>query len=38
MQYDENEVVRDTISLGSSVVVIESKKIQKQVYDRICKG
>ena len=38
LQYDENEVIRDILSLGSSVVVIEPKKIQKQVYDRICKA
>lgn len=38
LKYDENEVIRDVLSLGSSVVVIEPKKIQKQVYDRICKA
>lgn len=38
LKYDENEIIRDILSLGSSVVVLEPKEIQKQVYDRICKA
>lgn len=35
LRFDENEVIRDILSLGSSVVVVEPKRIQKQVYKRI---
>ena len=35
LKFDENEVIRDVLSLGSSVVVVEPKRIQKQVYKRI---
>ncbi len=34
LKFDENEVIRDVLSLGSSVVVVEPKRIQKQVYKR----
>ena len=32
---DENEVIRDILSLGSYVVVVEPRRIQKEVYKRI---
>ncbi len=35
LEFDENEVIRDILSLGSSVIVIESKELQKRIYDRI---
>ncbi len=33
--FDENEVIRNILSLGSSVIVIEPARIQKEVYRRI---
>ena len=35
LDFDENEVIRDILSLGSSVIVIEPKELQKRIYDRI---
>lgn len=35
LKQDENEVIRDIMSLGSYVVVMSPKRIQKEVYKRI---
>lgn len=35
LMQDENEVIRDIMSLGSYVVVVSPKSIQKEVYKRI---
>lgn len=35
LKFDENEVIRDILSLGSNVVVMEPKRIQKEVLKRI---
>lgn len=35
LKQDENEVIRDILSLGSYVVVIQPRRIQKEVYKRI---
>lgn len=34
-EFDENEIIRDIMSLGSSVVVLEPKKMQKTISERI---
>lgn len=38
LKFDENEIIRDILSLGSSVMVIEPKRLQKEVYRRIVKA
>ncbi len=38
LRFDEKEVIRDILSLGSSVVVIEPQNIQEEVYRRIVKA
>ena len=35
LKQEENEVIRDILSLGSYVVVMSPKRIQKEVYKRI---
>ena len=35
LKSDENEIIRDVLSLGSYVVVMSPKRIQKEVYKRI---
>ena len=35
LKYDENEIIRDILSLGSSVVVIEPKSLRREVVRRI---
>jgi predicted DNA-binding transcriptional regulator YafY len=35
LKFDENEVIRDILSLGSNVMVMEPKRIQKEVLKRI---
>lgn len=35
LKQDENEVIRDILSLGSYVVVVQPRRIQKEVYKRI---
>lgn len=35
LKFDENEIIRDILSLGASVMVIEPKHLQKKVYERI---
>lgn len=36
--YDEAEVIRDLLSLGSSVVVLEPSGLRKRVYERIVRA
>lgn len=38
LEFDENEIIRDVLSLGSNVIVAEPKSIQKEVYRRIKKA
>lgn len=38
LKFDENEVIRDILSLGSSVMVLEPKRLQKEIYRRIVKA
>jgi len=35
LSFDEGEVIRDILSLGGSVVVLEPRKIQREVFRRI---
>ena len=38
LKFDENEVIRDILSLGSSVIVMEPKRLQKEIYRRIVRA
>lgn len=38
LKFDEKELIRDILSLGSSVFVVEPKKIQQEVYQCILKA
>lgn len=38
LEFDEKEIIRDILSLGSNVIVVEPKTIQKEVYTRIKKA
>ena len=35
LSFDEGEVIRDILSFGGSVVVLEPRKIQREVFRRI---
>lgn len=38
LKFDEMEVIRDILSMGSYAIVIEPKKLQKEIYRRIIKS